>query len=142
RIPILKKHLPGGSLTWVRAHLYLPILALVAAYVHATSAPFRGTLSSGKVLLGLRLVVSVLGVARHHLIGVSKAAVNADAQISKIASQQSRAFRQLVIDYKQLRRPLADIQADVQQLSPDEQAAWAKVVDTQERIDHDFPRGG
>lgn len=142
RVPFLKKHLPGGSLTWVRAHLYLPILALVAAYVHATSAPFRSTLSSGKVLLAIGIVVSLAGVARHHLIGVSKAAINADAQISRIASQQSRQFRQLVIDYKQLRRPLADIQADVQQLSPDEQGAWAKVVETQEKIDHDFPRGG
>ena len=57
RIPFLKKHLPGGSLTWVRAHLYLPILALVAAYIHATSAPFRSVLSSGKVLLGVAIVV-------------------------------------------------------------------------------------
>ncbi len=142
RIPFLKKHLPGGSLTWVRAHLYLPILALMAAYIHATSAPFRGTLSSGKVLLGIGIVVSICGVARHHLIGVSKAAVNADAQISRIASQHSRPFRQLVIDYKQLRRPLADIQADVQQLPPEEQAAWAQVLETQAKIDHDFPRGG
>lgn len=142
RIPYLKKHLPGGSLTWVRAHLYLPILALVAAYIHATSAPFRSALSSGKVLLGVGIVVSICGVARHHLIGVSKAAINADAQISRIASQHSRPFRQLVIDYKQLRRPLADIQADVAQLPPDEQAAWAKVVETQQKIDHDFPRGG
>ncbi|MCU1500879.1 MAG: hypothetical protein JWM12_233, partial [Ilumatobacteraceae bacterium] len=142
RIPFLKKHLPGGSLSWVRAHLYLPILAIVAAWVHASSAPFRDTLSSGKVLLGVAIVVSLAGVARHHLIGVSKAAVNADAQISRIASEQSRSFRQLVIDYKQLRRPLADIQADAAALAPDEQAAWAKVLGTQAKIEHDFPRGG
>ena len=142
RIPYLKKHLPGGSLTWVRAHLYLPILALVAAWVHASVVPVRTTLSSGKVLLGIGIVVSLAGVARHHLIGVSKAAINADAQISRIASEHSRPFRQLVIDYKQLRRPLADIQADAALLPSTEQAAWAKVLDTQHKIDHDFPRGG
>ncbi len=142
RIAFLKKKLPGGTLAWVRAHLYMPILALVAAWVHASSAPFRSTLTSGKVLLGISIVVSLGGLARHHLIGVSKSAINADAQISKVAAAQSRVFRQLVIDYKQLRRPLADIERDVASLSPAEQQSWAKVVETQLKIDHDFPRGG
>jgi cytochrome c553 len=142
RIAWVKARVPGGSLAWVRAHLYLPILALVGAWVHASVVPFRSTLSSGKVLLALGIVVSVCGVARHHLIGVTKSAINADAQISKIAVGRSRVFRQLVIDYKQLRRPLADIEADVATLPPDDQAAWAKVVETQAKVDHEFPRGG
>ncbi len=142
RIPYLKKRLPGGTLTWVRAHLYLPILALVAGWMHASSAPFRDTLSSGKVLLALGVIISAAGVARHHLIGITKAAVNADAQISKIAAAQTRQFRQLVIDYKQLRRPLADIMAEASALPASQQEAWAKVVDTQNKINHDFPRGG
>lgn len=142
RIPYLKKRLPGGTLTWVRAHLYLPILALVAGWMHASSAPFRSTLSSGKVLLALGVVISAAGVARHHLIGITKAAINADAQISKIAAAQTRQFRQLVIDYKQLRRPLADIMSDASALPPAQQEAWAKVVDTQTKINRDFPRGG
>jgi hypothetical protein len=142
RIPWLKQRLPGGTLTWVRAHLYLPILALVAGWMHASSAPFRATLSSGKVLLALGVIISAAGVARHHLIGITKAAVNADAQISKIAASQPRQFRQLVIDYKQLRRPLVDIMADASRLPADQQAAWAKVVETQTKIEHDFPRGG
>jgi hypothetical protein len=142
RIPALKKRLPGGTLAWVRMHLYLPILAIVAGWMHASSAPFRNTLSSGKLLLALGIIISVAGIARHHLIGVTKAAVNADAQISKIAASQPRSFRQLVIDYKQLRRPLSDIMADAANLPEAQQAAWAKVVETQEKIDHNFPRGG
>jgi hypothetical protein len=142
RIPFVKKHIPGGTLAWVRAHLYLPILALVAAWVHASSAPFRATFSSGKVLLVVGIVISIAGVARHHLIGVTKSAINADAQISKIAAAQPRAFRQLVVDYKQLRRPLADIEADAARLPADQAAAWAKVIETQQKIEHDFPRGG
>lgn len=142
RIAWVKAKVPGGSLAWVRAHLYLPVLALVAAWVHASVVPFRSTLSSGKVLLALGVVVSACGVARHHLIGVTKSAINADAQISKIAVGRSRAFRQLVIDYKQLRRPLADIEGDVSRMSADDQAAWAKVVETQAKVDHEFPRGG
>ena len=142
RIAFVKKHIPGGSLTWVRAHLYLPILALVAGWMHASSAPFRSVLSSGKALLAIGVLISVAGVARHHLIGVTKAAVNADAQISKIAAAQPRTFRQLVIDYKQLRRPIADIQADAASLPAPQQNAWAKVMQTQLAIDANFPRGG
>ena len=46
----VKGKLPGGTMAWVRSHLYLPVLALVAAYVHASIVPFRAHLSSGKVL--------------------------------------------------------------------------------------------
>jgi hypothetical protein len=142
RIAFVKKHIPGGSLAWVRAHLYMPILALVAAWVHASTVPFRTVLSSGKVLLGIAIIVSLCGVARHHLIGVTKSAINADAQISRIAAGRSRQFRQLVIDYKQLRRPLGDIEGDVSAMPAADQEAWKKVVETQSKIDKEFPRGG
>ncbi len=142
RIPYLKKHLPGGSIAWIRAHLYMPILALVAAWVHAGLAPFRSNFSSGKVLLVVAFLVCLCGVARHHLIGVAKSAVNADAQISKLAAGRGRDFRQLVIDYKQVRRPLTDIQRDVSMMNPEDQQAWGKVVDIQNKVDGDFPRGG
>ena len=39
----VKSKLPGGTMAWIRSHLYLPVLALVAAYVHATIVPFRRT---------------------------------------------------------------------------------------------------
>lgn len=142
RIPYLKQHLPGGSIAWIRAHLYMPILALVAAWVHAGLAPFRSNFSSGKVLLAIGFLVCLCGVARHHLIGVAKSAVNADAQISKLAVGRGRDFRQLVIDYKQVRRPLHDIQRDVSLMSPADQEAWGKIVDIQNQVDADFPRGG
>jgi hypothetical protein len=44
----VKAKLPGGTMPWIRSHLYLPITALVAAFVHATVVPFRANLSSGK----------------------------------------------------------------------------------------------
>lgn len=142
RIPAVKKRMPGGTLAWIRAHLYLPVLALIAAWVHATIVPFRDTLSSGKVLLVLGILVSICGWARHKMIGVGKAAVNADVQISRIAAEQGRAFRQLVTDYKQLRRPTADIEADVSRLDANQREAWSQVVEIQQSIDDQFPRGG
>jgi len=142
RIAFVKKKIPGGTLAWIRAHLYLPVLALVATWVHATIVPFRVALTSGKVLAMLGIVVSIGGWARHKMIGVDKVAINADVKISRIAATHGRSFRQLVTDFKQLRRPTADIEADVGRLPADQQASWAEIVEIQQSVDDQFPRGG
>ena len=72
RIGVVKKVMPGGTMAWIRAHLYLPVFAMVAAFVHASSAPFRDQLTSGKITLVLSVLVVASGWARHHLIGVQK----------------------------------------------------------------------
>ena len=92
-------------MAWIRSHLYLPVLALVAAYVHASVVPFRAHLSSGKVLLVLGILVSIAGMCRHHLIGVQKAALNVNVAISKITSGQPRDFRRLVADFTDTASP-------------------------------------
>lgn len=100
RLPAVKRALPGGTLAWVRSHLYLPILALVAAWVHASVVPFRATVSSGKLLLAVGIVVSLAGVARHRLIGIQKGAVNNRAAIAELTAGERRPFRRLVQDYQ------------------------------------------
>ena len=138
----LKKTLPGGTMAWIRSHLYLPILALVAAFVHATVVPFQDVLSSGKVLTVLGIVVAVAGVCRHHLIGVQKQALNVDVSISKIVDGQPRRFRQLAADLVEGRRPVADIEADVAQLGPEQQDVWRKVRELSDEVNKNFPRTG
>lgn len=138
----LKKTLPGGTMAWIRSHLYLPILALVAAFVHATVVPFQDVLSSGKVLLVVGIVVAVAGVCRHHLIGVQKQALNVDVSISKIVDGQPRRFRQLAADLVEGRRPVADIEADVAQLGPEQQEVWTKVRALSDEVNKNFPRTG
>ena len=114
----VKKKLPGGTMPWIRSHLYLPILALVAAFVHATVVPFRPHLSSGKVLLVLGVLVSIAGVARHHLIGVQKAALNVNVAISKMSTGQPRDFRRLVADFTDTARPVEEIDAEMAKFPP------------------------
>ena len=99
RVKPIKDRLPGGTMTWIRSHLYLPIAALVAAWVHASVVPFRSVLSSGKVLVVLGILVSVAGMARHHLIGIQKAAINVNVAVSKLTTGQPRGFRRLVAAY-------------------------------------------
>ncbi len=142
RIPAVKRLLPGGTLAWVRSHLYLPILALVAAWVHASVVPFRTTLSSGKLLLAVGIVVSLAGVARHRLIGIQKGAVNNRAAIAELTAGRRRPFRRLVQDYLAGARPEGDIRSDVASLPADEQELFGQVVERQERIDQHFPRAG
>jgi hypothetical protein len=138
----VKKKLPGGTMPWIRSHLYLPILALVAAFVHATVVPFRLHLSSGKVLLVLGILVSIAGVARHHLIGVQKAALNVNVAISKLSTGQPRDFRRLVADFTDTTRPVEEIDAEMAKLSPDLQERWAKIKALRAEVDKHFPRTG
>jgi hypothetical protein len=138
----VKSKLPGGTMAWVRSHLYLPITALVAAYVHASVVPFRAHLSSGKVLLVLGILVSIAGMCRHHLIGVQKAALNVNVAISKITSGQPRAFRRLVADFTDTGRPIGEIDAEMAQFPPDLQERWAKIKGLRSEVDKHFPRTG
>src|SRR3954468_4371573 len=138
----VKSKLPGGTMAWIRSHLYLPVLALVAGYVHATVVPFRAQLSSGKVLLVLGILVSIAGVCRHHLIGVQKAALNVNVAISKITTGQSRAFRRLVADFTDTGRPVSEIDAEMAGLDPQLQERWAKIKALSADSEKHFPRTG
>ncbi|MEY2453384.1 MAG: hypothetical protein QOD92_2958 [Acidimicrobiaceae bacterium] len=138
----VKAKLPGGTMAWVRSHLYLPVLALVAAYVHASIVPFRAHLSSGKLLLVLGVLVSIAGMARHHLIGVQKAALNVNVAISKLTSGQPRNFRRLVADFTDTARPIGEIDAEMAQFPPDLQERWAKIKALRVEVDKHFPRTG
>ena len=138
----VKAKLPGGTMAWIRSHLYLPVIALVAAYVHASVVPFRAHLSSGKVLLVLGILVSIAGMCRHHLIGVQKAALNVNVAISKITSGQPRNFRRLVADFTDTPRPVGEIDAEMAQFPPDLQERWAKIKTLRSEVDKFFPRSG
>lgn len=142
RVKAVKAALPGGTMTWIRSHLYLPVLALVAAWAHAQTVPFRATLTSGKVLLVLGVLVSVAGVARHHLIGVQKAALNVNVAVGKMTTGQPRDLRRLVADYTdhQLDRATAD--ARVAQMGPEQQAVWSKITGHLDEVEKHFPRAG
>jgi cytochrome c1 len=138
----VKKRLPGGTMPWIRSHLYLPVFALFAAYVHATVVPFRAHLSSGKVLLVVGILVSIAGFCRHHLIGVQKAALNVNVAISKISTGQPRAFRRLVADFTDTRRPIEEIDAQMATMDPALQERWAKIKTLRAEVDKHFPRTG
>ena len=124
RVKKIKDLLPGGTMTWIRSHLYLPVLALVAAYAHAQRVPFRSTLTSGKVLLVLGILVSVAGMARHHLIGMQKAALNVNVAVGKLTTGQPRPFRRLVADYTDHKRTREEVDAPWRQFDPALQERW------------------
>lgn len=142
RIGVVKKAMPGGTMAWIRAHLYLPVFAMVAAFVHASSAPFRDQLSSGKLTLVLSVLVVISGWARHHMIGVQKEALNVDVAIAKIAAKQERGFRTLVTDFLENRRPLGEIEQQVAAMGDDERRAWGEIRSLSESVEKHFPRTG
>lgn len=142
RVKAIGDRVPGKPITWIRAHMYLPVVALVAAYAHAVAVPFRGHLSSGKVLLVLGILVSIAGLARHHLLGLQKAALNVDVAISKLATGQPRAFRRIVADFTNDVRPVAELDAMVAQLPAEQQQLWSEIRAYSAEFEKHFPRGG
>lgn len=142
RIGVVKKAMPGGTMAWIRAHLYLPVFAMVAAFVHASSAPFRAQLTSGKITLVLAVLVVASGWARHHMIGVQKEALNVDVAIAKIAARQERPFRTLVTDFLENRRPMGEIEQQVAAMGDDERRAWNEIRQLSSSVEKHFPRTG
>ncbi|MDQ1394984.1 MAG: hypothetical protein QOG64_243 [Acidimicrobiaceae bacterium] len=142
RIGWIKKLMPGGTMAWIRSHMYLPALAVAAAIVHATGAPFRANLSSGKVLLAVGILVVISGYCRHHMIGLQKEALNVNVEITKLTTGQPREFRDLVTDYLENRRPLPDIEAAAEKLDRPQQVLWREVLRLSERVQRNFPREG
>lgn len=142
RIGFIKKIMPGGSMTWVRSHMYLPILALIAAFVHASSAPYRTLFSPAKVLVVLGVLVSIAGLARHHMIGLKKEALNVNVAINKLAAGQSRAFRDLVVDFTEHKKPLPVIEAEMAKMDAGQQAIWKEIRRLSDGVAKHFPREG
>ena len=142
RVKSVKERLPGGTMAWIRSHLYLPVLALVLAFAHAAVVPFRGHLSSGKVLFVLGVLVSVAGMARHHLIGIQKAAINVNVAVGKLTTGQPRAFRRLIADYTDHRRTRDEVDAAMAQMDPALQETWAKIKELTTEVEQHFPREG
>ena len=137
-----KKIMPGGTMTWIRSHMYLPILALIAGIVHASVVPFLTHLTSGVILLVLGVLVSIGGLARHHMIGLKKEALNVNVAINKMAQGQPKAFRDLVLDFVENRRPIAEIDAQVAKLDPGEQVIWREIRRMSDDVAKNFPREG
>jgi hypothetical protein len=137
-----KKIMPGGTMSWIRSHMYLPILALVAAIVHASMVPFLTHLTSGVILLVLGVLVSIGGLARHHMIGLKKEALNVNVAINKMAQGQPRHFRELVNDFVENRKPLAEIDAEVSKLDSGEQVIWREIRKMSDDVEKNFPREG
>ncbi|MGH9246694.1 MAG: hypothetical protein ACRD29_20765 [Acidimicrobiales bacterium] len=142
RVKFIKNTLPGGTMAWIRSHLYLPVLALVTALVHASVVPFRETITSGKVLLLLGIVVAIAGWFRHHLIAIQKSALNVNVAISKITVGQPRAFRRLVADFTENRRPIAEIEATTASFEPALQEKWRRIKELSLSVEKHFPRTG
>lgn len=142
RVAFFKKHIPGGTMPWIRAHLYVPIMAVAAALVHAGATPYRGGLSSGKLTLVVALLVCLSGLLRHHMIGVEREVLNANLAITNVVFDEPRAFQRLVTDLTENRRPRADIEADVATLAEPQRAAWQQVQQLFGRIEERYPRDG
>ena len=94
------------------------------------------------ILIVLGVLVSIGGLARHHMIGLKKEALNVNVAINKMAQGQPRHFRELVNDFVENRRPLAEIDAEVAKLDSGEQVIWREIRKMSDEVAKNFPREG
>ena len=90
----------------------------------------------------LGVLVSIGGLARHHMIGLKKEALNVNVAINKMAQGQPRHFRELVNDFVENRKPLAEIEAEVAKLDSGEQVIWREIRKMSDDVEKNFPREG
>lgn len=139
---VVKTVLPMGFVTWVRLHLYVPILAVGVAFVHATVVPFRGELTSGKILLGLGVLIVASGLIREQIDNFKRGGLKINVKIAELVADEPREFRTLVGDFIYNRRPLEEIRDRVEDLDRKQRELWREVEALEAQAERYLPREG
>lgn len=59
----LQEHLPGTMMTWLKAHVWLGLVATFAILVHWWLYPMNSRITTGKITLAILAVLVVSGIA-------------------------------------------------------------------------------
>jgi cytochrome c553 len=60
---VLQEHLPGTMMTWLKAHVWLGLVATFAIVVHWWLYPINSRITTGKITLAILVVLVVSGIA-------------------------------------------------------------------------------
>jgi hypothetical protein len=140
----LQEHLPGSMMTWLKSHIYLGFVALVAALGHAVTRPLTTNLTTGKLTFLVLLVLVLSGIAWRIVYLVVPARVAREVghlslsdtnerveeirvEMDKLAAGRGPAFHQAVADRLAGRRPPADLDREMASQDVGDQEAWRRI---------------
>ncbi len=148
----LQEHLPGTMMVWLKAHVWMGLLAAFAVLVHWWLYPMNARISTGKIALVVLLILVLSGIAWRIVYQTVPKRVAAkvgnlsvkdtrsrleqiEVEIEKAIAGSSDLLRQLV----ELRlagvAAIADLDAQAASLSVEEQGTWAELKALAERRD-------
>jgi cytochrome bd-type quinol oxidase subunit 2 len=91
---LLQETMPGTMMAWLKSHIYLAFLALGLALVHGFLAIFNSETSSGRVTLGIFVLLVVSGIAWRIVYTVVPPVVS--NKVGNLAAQDTRSKSQIV----------------------------------------------
>lgn len=148
----LQEHLPGTMMAWLKAHVWLGLAATFAIGVHVWLYPTRSGLSTGKVTLGILIVLVVSGIAWRIVYqtvprGIPSAVGNLSVkdtrsrleqiqvEIEKALAGASDDLRRLDVMRGSGRIKTAELERAAAALSLEEQATWEELKRLADRRD-------
>ena len=148
----LQEHLPGTMMVWLKAHVWLGLLAMFAVVVHWWLYPINSSITTGKIALVVMVVLVVSGIAWRIVYETVPKRVAAtvgnlsvkdtrsrleqiEVEIEKVVAGSSDLLRQLVELRLDGRVSIADLDAQAASLSVEEQGAWLELKGLADRRD-------
>ncbi|MDQ3985661.1 MAG: cytochrome c family protein [Actinomycetota bacterium] len=140
---LLQERMGGTMMTWLKSHIYLGGLALVAALAHAFLFPLTGGLSSGKLALVLLALLGISGLGWRivYLLVPPKVPTDvgnlsvgdtrerlADYQIEleKLRAGKSAALQRAIDEIIIRRTHPAELETSLRDLDESERATWER----------------
>ena len=144
---LLQEDMGGTLMSWLRSHVYIGLLAVVAAVAHATLFPLTNEISSGKVTGAILTLLVLSGILwrtvyarvprlvprRVGNLAFAQTHDEAEAtrvELEKLKAGRSKGFIKAVDDLVATPRKLEQIERGVASLEIGERGAWdqAKVL--------------
>ncbi|MCA1840732.1 MAG: hypothetical protein LC723_10450 [Actinobacteria bacterium] len=138
---VLQESVGGTMLAWLKAHVWLGIVAVFAALAHAFVFPLTTGISSGKItgaVLTLLVVSGVLWrsvysrIPQHVATTVgnlairdtAKAIVDLSVELEKLRAGKSKAFHEALDDLRLHRKNVREVEKNLSQFEPSERQTW------------------
>jgi hypothetical protein len=155
----LQERVGGSMMTWFKSHIYLGVIALLAALAHAAVYPLTPQLTTGKVTAVILALLVLSGIAWRIVYGTVPDEVAKDVgnlslrdtnkhltqlqlDLDRLSAGKSQPFHKAVRDLQDKRRTVVEVEKDIAALDVGEKHAWAEAKTLIAQMDVERVRGG
>ncbi len=149
---VLQEHLPGTMMTWLKAHVWLGLVATFAIVVHWWLYPINSRITTGKITLAILVVLVVSGIAWRIVYvtvprGIPGKVGNLslkdtrsrreqiEVEIEKTLAGASDELRRLADELLRGKTKVAELDGRAATLAVQEQASWQELRALAERLE-------